>query len=269
MLHKLSPHPPCRAGSGRHPAEPREGTITPRTRQPSAQLLWHGVVIVPATGRPAGQPAAVWRSCPASGMPSPPTVPPCGIWARPRGCCVQPLFQRCPARTSEPRLPAAPPDAARLPGKLLPSRAATCRPEHFLATASPCTDSRRALQLAAPAPPTVAPRRASRPMAALPILRDRTELDEPATPPSKNSACSSTAPETDRPSALPRFRAVPGVRSYRGRRKNVEVTAAGVDKGEALLRSGRPAGHPPRDAPLPWATARTTAPCCKRPGWPL
>ena len=34
--------------------------------------------------------------------------------------------------------------------------------------------------------------------------------------------------------ALPRFRAVPGVEIVQGSPKNVEVTAAGVDKGEAL-----------------------------------
>ena len=34
--------------------------------------------------------------------------------------------------------------------------------------------------------------------------------------------------------ALPRFHAVPGVEIVQGSPKNVEVTAAGVDKGEAL-----------------------------------
>ena len=35
--------------------------------------------------------------------------------------------------------------------------------------------------------------------------------------------------------ALPRFRAMPGVEVVQGSPENIEVTAAGVDKGEALL----------------------------------
>ena len=57
-----------------------------------------------------------------------------------------------------------------------------------------------------------------------------------------------------RPSAAGRSRPLPGVcrawRRYRAAPENVEVTAAGVDKGERPAGSGRPAGHPPRTATL-------------------
>ena len=46
----------------------RNNEVTPATREAIARAVAHGVAVVPATGRPA------------SGMPSPPTVRPCGIW---------------------------------------------------------------------------------------------------------------------------------------------------------------------------------------------
>ena len=45
---------------------------------------------------------------------------------------------------------------------------------------------------------------------------------------------------------------------------NIEVTAAGVDKGSALLALADRLGIPHEIHPWPWATARTTAPCWKR-----
>ncbi len=68
--------------------------------------------------------------------------------------------------------------------------------------------------------------------------------------------------------ALPRFHAVPGVEIVQGSPKNVEVTAAGVDKGRRCWHW--PTGWAsPTSALLPWATATTTAPCWKRQAWPL
>ena len=61
-----------------------EGQVTPRTRAALQAASDRGVVIVPTTGRPLGNLPRWWRSCPACGMPSPPTVPPCGTWAATR-----------------------------------------------------------------------------------------------------------------------------------------------------------------------------------------
>ena len=68
--------------------------------------------------------------------------------------------------------------------------------------------------------------------------------------------------------ALPRFRALPGVEAVQGSPDNVEVTAQGVDKGTALLASGRHAGHPAGSHRWPSATVKTTAPCWPGPVWP-
>lgn len=68
--------------------------------------------------------------------------------------------------------------------------------------------------------------------------------------------------------ALPKFQAIPGVAVVQGSPDNIEVTAAGVDKGSALLALADLLDIPTR-IPLPWATARTTAPCWKRQGSPL
>lgn len=67
--------------------------------------------------------------------------------------------------------------------------------------------------------------------------------------------------------ALVRFRAFPGIEAVQGAPDNVEVTAAGVDKGTALLALADRLGIPGRP-PLPSATATTTAPCWPGPVWP-
>ena len=53
---------------------------------------------------PAGQPAACWQSCPASGgMPSPPTVPPCGTFGDdPMGAVHSRYANAAQRHTSEP-----------------------------------------------------------------------------------------------------------------------------------------------------------------------
>lgn len=62
---------------------------------------------------------------------------------------------------------------------------------------------------------------------------------------------------------LPRFTAIEGVEVVQGSPDNIEVTAAGVNKGESLLALADHLGIPARPHWL-WATARMTAPCWKR-----
>ena len=58
----------------------RNNEVTLATRQAIARAVEHGVVVVPATGRPLASLPPVVASCPASGMPSPPTVRRVGPW---------------------------------------------------------------------------------------------------------------------------------------------------------------------------------------------
>lgn len=62
---------------------------------------------------------------------------------------------------------------------------------------------------------------------------------------------------------LPRFTAIEGVEVVQGAPDNIEVTAAGVNKGESLLALADHLGIPARPRWL-WATARMTVPCWKR-----
>ena len=67
---------------------------------------------------------------------------------------------------------------------------------------------------------------------------------------------------------LPRFTAIRGVEVVQGSPDNIEVTAAGVNKGESLLALADHLGIPGKPR-WPWATAKTTAPCWKRRVSPL
>ena len=65
---------------------------------------------------------------------------------------------------------------------------------------------------------------------------------------------------------LPQLAAIPGVEATQGSPDNVEATAAGVNKGTALLALAGQLGIP-RPKCWRWATARTTAKCWRPPGW--
>ncbi|MFR9068521.1 MAG: HAD hydrolase family protein [Faecalibacterium prausnitzii] len=71
--------------------------------------------------------------------------------------------------------------------------------------------------------------------------------------------------ERARSSISSRFTAIEGVEVVQGAPDNIEVTAAGVNKGRALLALADHLGIP-AEATLAVATARMTAPCWKRRG---
>ena len=92
----------------------RNNEVTLATRQAIARAVEHGVVVVPATGRPLASLPPVVAKLP--GIRYAITSNGAAVWDLgddPHGCCAQPLCQRCPAPHQRTRLPAAPPDADR------------------------------------------------------------------------------------------------------------------------------------------------------------
>ena len=154
MLQSFPPCPPCRAGSGRHPAEPeRRGHALPPVK-PSARAVEHGRGGRARHRPPAGQPAAGCGELP--GIRYAITSNGAAVWDLgddPMGCCAtaaMPTLPRAPHQRT--RLPAAPPDADRSgPGSSDLFQQYARRAERIQRRALRIKTPRRALQSSPPA----------------------------------------------------------------------------------------------------------------------
>ena len=112
MLQSFPLCPPCRAGSGRHPAEPEQRGHSLPPVEAIARAVAHGVAVVPATGRPLASLPPVVAKLP--GIRYAITSNGAAVWDLgddPMGAVHSRYCQRRPAPHQRARLPAAPPDA--------------------------------------------------------------------------------------------------------------------------------------------------------------
>ena len=196
----------------------REGHVTPRTRAALQAAVDKGVYIVPATGRPlASLPPEVAQ---LPGIRYVITCNGAAVWdlgTDPVGAVYSRYSNAKEHRTSTPVCllhSLMPVETAREAFAVCESCHADLR---IFSDGYACTDA-RSIALAAA--------RMSRNAFAIEKLCVFFENPQQAA------------------AALPRFRAVPGVEIVQGSPKNVEVTAAGVDKGEALRALANRLGVP-------------------------
>ncbi len=212
-------------------------TITPRTRQAIADAVAHGVVVLPATGRPLSNLPPVVAQL--TGIRYAITSNGAAVWdlgADPMGAVYSRYCNAAEHTTSEPtaliRCP-MPVELARevfalymeYPGALsIFSDGRTYRDlvsmERFGKRFARRTGSTEARQ----------PNDGR-----FTVVRDLTEWMSRHAHEVEKFCMFFDTPEQAQ-AALPRFRALPGTEVVQGAADNIEVTARGVDKGEALLR---------------------------------
>lgn len=212
----------------------REGHVTPRTRAALQAAVDKGVYIVPATGRPlASLPPEVAQ---LPGIRYVITCNGAAVWdlgADPVGAVYSRYSNAKEHRTSTPVCLLH----SLMPAETAREAFAVCESFHadlrIFSDGYACTDA-RSIALAAARAAQKDSTEARQPNdGRFTILRDAAEWM------SRNAfAIEKLCVFFDDPqqaaAALPRFYAVPGVEIVQGSPKNVEVTAAGVDKGEAL-----------------------------------
>ena len=212
----------------------REGHVTPRTRAALQAAVDKGVYIVPATGRPlASLPPEVAQ---LPGIRYVITCNGAAVWdlgTDPVGAVYSRYSNAKEHRTSTPVCllhSLMPVETAREAFAVCESCHADLR---IFSDGYACTDA-RSIALAAARAAKKDDTEACQPNdGRFTILRDAAEWM------SRNAfaiekLCVFFETPQQAAAALPRFRAVPGVEIVQGSPKNVEVTAAGVDKGEAL-----------------------------------
>ena len=211
-----------------------EGQVTPRTRAALQAASDRGVVIVPTTGRPLGNLPPVVAQLP--GVRYAITSNGAAVWdlgSDPLGAVYSRYANAAERQTSEPtcllrRL--MPVETAREAFAVCESCHADLR---IFSDGYACTDA-HSIALAAARAAKKDGTEARQPNdGRFTILRDAAEWM------SRNAfaiekLCVFFETPQQAAAALPRFRAVPGVEIVQGSPRNVEVTAAGVDKGEAL-----------------------------------
>ena len=212
----------------------REGHVTPRTRAALQAAVDKGVYIVPATGRPlASLPPEVAQ---LPGIRYVITCNGAAVWdlgSDPVGAVYSRYSNAKEHRTSTPVCllhSLMPVETAREAFAVCESCHADLR---IFSDGYACTDA-HSIALAAARAAKKDGTEARQPNdGRFTILRDAAEWM------SRNAfaiekLCVFFETPQQAAAALPRFRAVPGVEIVQGSPKNVEVTAAGVDKGEAL-----------------------------------
>ena len=208
--------------------------VTPRTRQVLARAAANGVVIVPAAGRPLASLPPIVATLP--GVRYALTSNGAAVWDLhndPLGAVYSRYANAAEHETSEPE--AALHDL--MPVETAREAFAVCESCHadlrIFSDGYACTDA-RSIALAAARAAKKDSTEARQPNdGRFTILRDAAEWM------SRNAfaiekLCVFFENPQQAASALPRFRAIPGVEIVQGSPRNVEVTAAGVDKGEAL-----------------------------------
>ena len=212
----------------------REGHVTPRTRAALQAAVDKGVYIVPATGRPlASLPPEVAQ---LPGIRYVITCNGAAVWdlgADPVGAVYSRYSNAKEHRTSTPVCLLH----SLMPVETAREAFAVCESFHadlrIFSDGYACTDA-RSIALAAARAAQKDSTEARQPNdGRFTILRDAAEWM------SRNAfaiekLCVFFENPQQAAAALPRFYAVPGVEVVQGSPKNVEVTAAGVDKGEAL-----------------------------------
>ena len=211
-----------------------EGHVTPRTRAALQAAVDRGVFVVPATGRPlASLPPEVAQ---LPGIRYAITSNGAAVWdlgGDPLGAVYSRYANAKEHQTIQPvclvhRL--MPVETAREAFAVCESCHADLR---LFSDGYACTDA-RSIRLAAARAAQKDSTEARQPNdGRFTILRDAAEwMSRHAAEIEKLCVFFETAAQAS--AALPRFRAVPAVEIVQGSPKNVEVTAAGVDKGEAL-----------------------------------
>lgn len=212
----------------------REGHVTPRTRAALQAAVDKGVYIVPATGRPlASLPPEVAQ---LPGIRYVITCNGAAVWdlgADPVGAVYSRYSNAKEHRTSTPVCLLH----SLMPVETAREAFAVCESFHadlrIFSDGYACTDARSIALAAARAAKKDGTEACQPNDGRFTILRDAAEWM------SRNAfaiekLCVFFETPQQAAAALPRFRAVPGVEIVQGSPKNVEVTAAGVDKGEAL-----------------------------------
>lgn len=212
----------------------REGHVTPRTRAALQAAVDKGVYIVPATGRPlASLPPEVAQ---LPGIRYVITCNGAAVWdlgSDPVGAVYSRYSNAKEHRTSTPVCLLH----SLMPVETAREAFAVCESYHadlrIFSDGYACTDARSIALAAARAAKKDGTEACQPNDGRFTILRDAAEWM------SRNAfaiekLCVFFETPQQAAAALPRFRAVPGVEIVQGSPKNVEVTAAGVDKGEAL-----------------------------------
>ena len=198
-----------------------EGQVTPRTRAALQAASDRGVVIVPTTGRPLGNLPPVVAQLP--GVRYAITSNGAAVWdlgSDPLGAVYSRYANAAERQTSEPTC---------LLRRLMPVETARAAFDLFMEYPGGMGVFWNGYSVKDQASVDFAAARWAR-------------LHSPAArPPNDGHAhevekqCLFFAEQDQVPQALARFRAMPGVEVVQGSPENIEVTAAGVDKGEALL----------------------------------
>ena len=212
----------------------RNNEVTPATREAIARAVAHGVAVVPATGRPLASLPPVVAKLP--GIRYAITSNGAAVWDLgddPMGAVYSRYSNAAQRHTSEP---------ACLLHRLMPTETAreafaVCESCHadlrLFSNGYACTDA-RSLRLAASRMANNSTEARQPNDGRFTILRDAAEWM------SRNAfaiekLCVFFENAAQAAAALPRFRAIPAVEIVQGAPHNIEVTAAGVDKGSALL----------------------------------
>lgn len=212
-----------------------QGQVTPRTRQAIAEAVARGIVVLPATGRPLSNLPPVVAQL--TGVRYAITSNGAAVWdlgTDPMSAVYSRYCNAAEHRTTEP----VPLIARPMPVEL--AREAFALYMEYPGAMSVFCDGRTYRD-------TVAMERFARRNARrgstearqpndgrFTVVRDLTEwMSRHAHEVEKQ--CLFFAEQDQVPQALARFRAMPGVEVVQGSPENIEVTAAGVDKGEALL----------------------------------
>ena len=214
----------------------RQGAVTPRTRQAIADAVAQGVVVLPATGRPLSNLPPVVAQLP--GIRYAITSNGAAVWdlgADPMSAVYSRYWNAAEHRTTEPTALIARPMPVEL------AREAFALYMGYPGALSVFCDGRTYRDRVGMARFGVRyARRTGSTEARQPndgrflVVRDLGEwMSRHAHEVEKQ--CLFFAEQDQVPQALARFRAMPGVEVVQGSPENIEVTAAGVDKGEALL----------------------------------
>ena len=213
----------------------REGHVTPRTRAALQTAVDKGVHIVPATGRPLASLPPVVAQLP--GIRYVITCNGASIWDLgddPLSAVYSRYSNAAEHRTTQPVCLLHRP----MPAETAREAFAVCESFHadlrIFSNGYACTDA-RSLRLAASRMANSSSTEARQPNdGRFTVLRDAAEwMSRNAFAVEKFCVFFENAAQAA--AALPRFRAIPAVEVVQGAPHNIEVTAAGVDKGEALL----------------------------------
>ena len=245
-----------------------QSQISPRTRQAIADAVGRGVIVLPCTGRPLASLPPLVAQLP--GIRYVITCNGAAVWdlgADPVGAVYSRYSNAKEHRTSTPVCLLH----SLMPAETAREAFAVCESFHadlrIFSDGYACTDA-HSIALAAARAAQKDSTEARQPNdGRFTILRDAAEWM------SRNAfaiekLCVFFENPQQAAAALPRFYAVPGVEVVQGSPKNVEVTAAGVDKGSALLALADRLGIP-REATLAIGDSDNDAEMLRAVGMPV